>query len=471
VSLIAIERSRERAARLDSFVLQEVVAMKLCGNFHSVVLSFVSATLAAVLGLGAAAAFAGSAFAAERVIYNFTGGNDGIGSNDLIADRAGNLFGTTFNGGGSAGAGTVYEISPPVQPGGAWTETILFSFSYAALDSGIGPLGRLVMDSAGNLYGTTWLGGPQGGGVAFELSPPAVQGGAWTYSLLYAFGGAGLSSPELGLALDKAGNLYGTTASGGTGACGGGCGGVFKLAPPSQPGGAWTETVLFNFSGTFETGGGTSGGLTMDARGALYGTTYRGSGGQAGTVFRLTPPNTKGGHWTHTVLYAFAGFADGADPQAEVVFDKNGNLYGVTSYGGSGGPNCFGSPCGTVFQLTPTPTGPWTHTVLYSLNGGTDSGYPERSLTLDAAGNLFGTAGIGGDPSCTGGNGDGCGTVFRLAPPAVQGGSWTETILHRFAGGTDGVAAGGLTSGKGRLLYGPAAGGANNDGLVFALTP
>jgi hypothetical protein len=447
--------------------------MKLYGNLHSSILnlsSLVSTMLAVALGLVMVAALVGRSFASERVIYNFTGGNDGVGSNDLIADRAGNLYGTTFNGGGSAGAGTAYELSPPAQQGGPWTETILYSFSYTAFDSGIGPLGRLVMDSVGNLYGTTWLGGPQGGGVAFELSPPAVKGGAWTYSLLYGFGGAGLSSPEVGLALDKAGNLFGTTASGGTGACGGGCGGVFELAPPSQPGGAWSETVLFNFSGTFETGGGTSGGLTMDAHGALYGTTYRGSGGPSGTVFRLTP--TKGGtHWTHTVLYAFAGFADGADPQAEVVFDKKGNLYGVTSYGGGGRANCFGSPCGTVFQLTPTPTGPWTHTVLYSLNGGTDSGYPERALTLDAVGNLYGTAGIGGDPSCTGGNGDGCGTVFRLAPPAVQGGAWTETILHRFAGGTDGVAAGGLTFGKGHLLYGPAGAGANNDGLIFSITP
>ena len=443
--------------------------MKLYGNLHSSILNLSKvSTMVAVALVGAVVMLAGSASAGERVIYNFAGGNDGIGSNDLISDRAGNLYGTTFNGGGSAGAGTAYELSPPAQQGGAWTETILHSFSYTALDSGIGPLGRLVMDPAGNLYGTTWLGGPQGAGVAFELSPPAVKGGAWTYSLLYAFGGAGLSSPEARLTLDKAGNLYGTTASGGTGACAGGCGGVFKLAPPTQQGGAWTETVLFNFSGAFETGGGTSGGLTMDAHGALYGTTYSGSGGPDGTVFRLTP--TKGGtHWTHTVLYAFAGFADGAFPQDEVVLDKNGNLFGVTSYGGGGGPNCFGSPCGTVFQLTPTPTGPWTHTVIYSFNGGTDAGYPERTLTLDAAGNIYGATGIGGDPSC--GAGTGCGAVFRLAPPTVQGGSWTETILNRFTGGSDGAGPGSLTFGKGGLLYAAAGAGANNDGLVFSITP
>ena len=446
--------------------------MKLSQNLPSSLLNTSLLLLATItaLGLCAVVAFAGSALATERVIYAFQGGNDGIGSNDLITDRAGNLFGTTFNGGGSAGAGTVYELSPPSQQGSSWTETILYSFSYSQLGNGIGPLAGLVMDSAGNLYGTTWLGGPQGAGVAFELSPPAQLGGAWTYTILYAFGGAGLSSPEARLVLDQAGNLYGTTASGGTGGCAGGCGGVFKLAPPAQSGGSWTESVLFNFSGSFESGGGTSGGLTLDAHGALYGTTYRGSGGSSGTVFRLRPPKT-GTQWTHTVLYAFAGFADGADPVAEVAFDKNGNLYGMTSYGGSGGPNCFGSPCGTIFKLAPAPTGPWTHTVLYSFNGGTDAGYPGRALTLDAAGNLYGTTGIGGDPSCTGSSGDGCGTVFQLAPPAVQGGSWTETILLRFEGGSDGAGPGGLTFGKGHLLYGPAGAGANNDGLIFAIAP
>lgn len=429
-----------------------------------------SIMLGALLVAFSVVTWAASAFAAERVIYSFAGGKDGIGSNALISDCAGNLYGTTFNGGGSAGAGTVYELSPPAQLGESWTETILYSFSYTALNSGIGPLAGLVMDSAGNLYGTTWLGGPLGAGVAFELSPPASEGEPWAYSLLYAYGGAGLSSPEARLALDQAGNLYGTTVSGGAGACAGGCGGVFKLAPPAQPGGAWTETDLFYFSGTFETGGGTSGGLTI-AHGALYGTTYTGSGSQSGTVFRLTPPKIKGKPWVHTVLYAFAGFADGADPEAEVAFDRNGNLYGTTNYGGSGKPNCFGVPCGTVFQLTPTLTGPWTHTVLYSFNGGTDGGYgyPGAALTLDAEGNLYGTTPTGGDPACSGGTG--CGTVFKLAPPAVKGEPWTETILDRFTGGSDGAGPGGLTFGKGNRLYGPAGAGANGDGLVFSIAP
>ena len=447
--------------------------MTFSRNLHSSILKpsfFLTKITATVVLLVVVVALTGSALAGERVIYAFQGGNDGIGSNALISDRAGNLYGTTFNGGGSSGAGTVYELSPPSQRGGAWTETILYSFSYIALGSGIGPLAGLVVDPAGNLYGTTWLGGPQGAGIAFELSPPTVKGGAWTYSMLYGFGGSGLSSPEARLLLDKAGNLYGTTASGGTGACAGGCGGVFKLAPPAQKGGSWTETVLYSFTGAFETGGGTSGGLIMDVHGALYGTTYSGSGGPSGTVFRLTPPKS-GTLWTHTVLYAFAGGADGADPEGEVVFDKNGNLYGTTNYGGTGAANCFGSPCGTIFELTPTASGPWTHTVLYSFNGGTDGGYGYAgpALVLDAAGNLYGTTPIGGDPSCN--SGTGCGTIFQLAPPAALGGSWTETVLYRFPGGAAGAAPGGLTFGKGHQLYGPAGAGANDDGLVFSIAP
>ena len=155
--------------------------MKPYRNLHALILGaskLVSAMLAAALMLGTAVMFTSTAFAADRVIYAFQGGSDGIGPNDLIADRAGNLYGTTFSGGGAAGAGTVYQLSPPAQPGGAWSETILYSFSYSLINHGIGPLGALAMDSAGNLYGTTWLGGPQGAGVAFELSPPAAKGGA-----------------------------------------------------------------------------------------------------------------------------------------------------------------------------------------------------------------------------------------------------------------------------------------------------
>ncbi len=432
-------------------------------------LSLLSTMLFAALVMATVATFTTGAFAAEHVIYSFTGGSDGTNSSELIADRAGNLYGTTLNG-GSAGAGTVFELSPPTQKGGAWTKTVFYSFYYAG-DSGIGPMAGLVMDEAGNLYGTTWLGGPAGGGgIVFELSRP-VQGGTWTFSTLYGFGSYDndLESPEAPLVLDKAGNLYGTTTAGGTGNCIGGCGGVFQLAAPAQPGDAWTETVLHSFPGTpFGPAGGAVGGVIIDANGALYGAGFA-PAKHDGLVYRLTPPKTKHGrHWAYDVLYAFAGGSDGSAPSAPLVFDKSGNLYGTTSYGGSA--TCIdGYPCGTVFQLAPNPTGPWTHTVLYSFKGGTDGSYytPGAGLTIDAWGNLYGPTSAGGGSGCSAGFG--CGTVFKLAPPVVQGGSWAETILYRFEGGSKGAVPGALTFGKGKLLYGPALNETSWYGLIFSV--
>jgi hypothetical protein len=437
---------------------------------HSLVAPLIALSISIIM-------FAHASYAKERVIYTFKGGNDGAGPTDLLADSSGNLFGTTFSG-GPEGAGTAYELSPPTQKGGVWTETILYDFSYSGLLNGIGPMAGFVSDSTGNLYGTTWLGGPNGGGIVFELSPPTANGASWTFSVLYGFGSCAydLISPESRLAIDANGNLYGTTVSGGTGFCAGGCGGVFQLSPPSQPGGSWTENILFNFPGWFnEEGGGiggTSGGVILDANGALYGTAIPPSHAW-GTIFKLTPPkHKKGKAWAHSLLYSFQGGADGFAP-TNLVIDNNGNIFGTTTYGGSGSDNCYGSSCGTIFQLSPTPSGPWTHTVLYNFNGGTDGGiaYPGPPLTLDADGNIYGTTPVGGDPSCADNSGVGCGTVFLLAPPAAAGNSWTETVLYRFAGGSGGFNPGGLIFGRGGQLYGAAGGGVNDDGLVFSIAP
>ena len=419
--------------------------------------------LIALLAIVVILLFPSRAFGSEQVIYTFTGGNDGSGPTGLIQDSAGNLYGTAFSGGPEQ-AGTVFELSPPAKNGDPWTETTLHTFLFSQ-GQGIGPAAGLVADGMGNLYGTTWLGGPASSGLVFELSPPPRKGGTWTYQVLYAFPGSANdgTSPVAPLAMDSAGNLYGTTQSGGTGGCAGGCGIVFRLAPPSQPGGVWTETILYNFPGTFPGNGGTPGGVTLDAKGGVYGTTVTHGGGPAGTVFRLSPPKGHGTHWNHALLYAFGGFADGAIPSSGVVFDQNGNLYGVTA-GGGAGTNCFGSACGTVYELTPTPHGRWTHNVIYTFGGGTDGGYPQSGVILDAAGNVYGTTLLGGGTSC---NGEGCGTVFQLSP---AGGAWSETILHSFAGGSDGVGPGGLLLGEGNVIYGVAALGADSAGLAFEVT-
>jgi hypothetical protein len=188
-------------------------------------------------------------------LYSFKGGPDGAfpGAN-LIADKAGNLYGTTEAGGnggchGQLGCGTVFELSPPPAPGGKWTESVLHLFSPDV--DGINPMGGLVLDAKGNLYGTAW----GGAGVVFELSPPAAPGGSWTETVLYSFQG-GLEdgeNPTGALVLDSKGNLYGTTAMGGNNSCNSiGCGVVFQLAPPPVPGGDWTETILHTFAGPSE---------------------------------------------------------------------------------------------------------------------------------------------------------------------------------------------------------------------------
>lgn len=420
-----------------------------------------AATLAIILVL----LFPRRAFGSEHVIFALTGA-DGSGPSGLIEDPAGNLYGTAFTG-GSEEAGTVFKLSPPTKPGGAWTETTIYTFLYSQSQNGLEPAAGMVRDGVGNLYGTTAFGG-KGAGVVFELSPPGQSGGAWTYRVIYDFSAPNDGSmPETPLTMDENGNLYGTTVSGGLGGCAGGCGIVFKLARPTQAGGAWMETILYSFPGAFPDNGGTVGGVTLDATGAVYGTTVFGGRGGQGTVFRLRPPTGPHGRWTHQVLYSFAGGTDGYSPSSGVTFDKKGNLYGVTLYGGSSG-NCFQRSCGTVYRLTPTSTLPWKHRVIHNFAGGSDGGYPSppAQVSLDAAGNLFGTTQIGGGLGGASCNNNGCGTVYELSP---AGG---ETILHAFAGGADGVAPGGLLLLANRhVLYGAAVGGKHGAGVLFEITP
>jgi uncharacterized repeat protein (TIGR03803 family) len=332
--------------------------------------------------------------ATETILYVFPGGASGSGPfTPLVFDSAGNLYGAT-SGGGASGFGVVFELSPP-QESGPWTAAVLYNFVPSD-----GPASGLILDAQGNLYGET-TGYPNAYGSVYELSPPTVPGGAWTHTLLFAFNGNDGLEPVGGLVSDPHGNLYGTTAGGGTGhgsGCPGSnpCGLVFELVKPALPG-AWTEKVLYNFTGLNGDGGTPESGLIIHG-GLLYGTTsYGGNDLGDGTVFSLSPPKPGKG-WTESILFQFDRSTDGFRPEAGVVFDKAGNLYGTTLFGSFGGAE--------IFELSP-PAGqgdPWTETTLYNFGCGSDGCEPVGNLI--SIGNWLYGAAEGGT------RGDG--VVFKL---------------------------------------------------------
>lgn len=266
----------------------------------------------------------------------------------------------------------------------------------------------------------------------------------------YIFGAVSPGSNPAGpLLRDASGALYGTTSLGGAYFNGA----VFKLTPPALGRTEWTMSVLHTFTGGSD-GGSPNPDLVMDASGALYGTARTGgSWMNQGLVFKLTPPASGSGQWTHTVLHYFYYFRwgyntdDGSNPGAGLIMDRNGVLYGTTHLGGStAGPSSVGY--GTVFKLTPPAPGQtkWTETVLYRFNGGADGESPMSALTLDNAGNLYGTTLYGGVGTCppgdlrlwAAGESGGCGTVFKLSPPSSGQTTWTKTTIRSFSGQADG---------------------------------
>ena len=340
-------------------------------------------------------------------LYNFQGApNDGENSlAPALLDAHGNIFGSTNLGGDGSGSGdnmcgsfaliqgcgTIFELSP--QSDGSWTEILLHEF----LGTGDGeqPIGRLVQDAAGNIYGVTSFDGVSGAGLVFELSPPAHSGGAWTETVLHQFGqssGDGLS-PAGGLVRDGKGNLYGTTYMGG-GACN--CGTVYRLSPPSQKGGSWTETVLYSFTGGSD-GLNPNSDLSIDLAGNLYGITTSGFLGANGTVYQLAPP-ASGQTWTLTTLYAFQGNGDGSVPSGGVTLDKKGNLYGVTHFGGDAssttGCSYESMGCGTIYQISPSSSGWAKHTLHLFHSNDTVGTNPYVGLVFGRGGALYGSIGI-----------------------------------------------------------------------------
>lgn len=284
------------------------------------------------------------------------------------------------------------------------------------------------------------------------LLTAGIASAATKFKTLYEFQeGSDGNGPNGPLIFDAAGAIYGTTINGGGTGCifGGeviGCGTVFRVTPPATKGGDWSETVLYRFKGASD-GAFPHGGLIFDASGALYGTANAGGNSGCpnlgsigcGVVFKLTPPAAKGGDWSETVLYPFAGVGDGAGPNGNLIFDNFGTLYGTTSFSDASGA-CGGKPggCGTVFKLSPPMAkgAHWIETVLYDVAG--DSGHDEfpNGVIFDTAGALYGTTESGGNlADCSSA---GCGMVFKLAPPATKRGKWTKTVLYAFSGGTDG---------------------------------
>jgi uncharacterized repeat protein (TIGR03803 family) len=387
----------------------------------------------------------------ETVLYSFTGTDGSQPYAGLVFDASGNLFGTTWNG-GAHGYGTVFELTP--NSGGGWTETVLYSFCSATdCSDGSAPLAGVVFDAVGNLFGTTSAGkGPgctqRDCGNVFELSPTS---GGWTEKVIYSFTGSrDGSNPHGGVVFDGSGNLYGTTAFGGSRACR--CGTIFELSPSSGDG--WTESVIHTFQPNSSDGARPYAGLVFDADNNLYGTTLWGGIYGQGSVFRLKP---KGKRWNFALLHSFVSDRkDGFSPLASVVLDDQGAIYGTTDNGGS-------DDYGTVFKLTPIKNRKWKETILKTFIH-TDGAYPASPVILDKAGNVYGTTQGGG----AGGSGNG-GIVFKLIPSKKL---WKETVLYDFCsltGCSDGFGpVGGLIADKAGALYGTTAYGASsNDGVVF----
>jgi uncharacterized repeat protein (TIGR03803 family) len=407
----------------------------------------------------------------EAVLRNFGPPPDGQGPLDTVTmDPAGNLYATTRTGGPNNGYGTVVKLTRPAAGSSVWKETVLHTFTNyfgtGKIDGAV-PWAELIMDGAGNLYGTTFGGGLNRWGVVFELSPPVTATGVWTETVLYSFSYSNGASPYGGLVFDAAGNLYGTTAGGG--ASGGGT--VFRLAPPAAGKKGWTESVLYSFTegadGYFP-----SSGLLLDHAGNLYGAT--GGGGSrsglichelsgCGTIYELSPPALGGKIWTERTLHIFMGadgtYGAGLAPFGHMLMDKSGNIYGSTPGGGATGN-------GTVFQLAPPTVGAktWKETVLYSFTGGADKSGPQGDMVLDKSGNLYGATH------------DQYGTVFELSPPRPGLKAWTETTLISFSGLSGEAPAGGIIADSAGNIYGTTQIGgsgacSNGCGTIFRLTP
>jgi uncharacterized repeat protein (TIGR03803 family) len=386
----------------------------------------------------------------------------------LVADSKGNLYGTTAYG-GNFGIGAVYEVTPA--SGGHFNEKMIYSFPSGGHGVG-GPFrpstlpSALILDSAGNLYGEAEAGGDKNAGMVYELSPAA--NGTWMETTLYSFpSGVGGNGPTGGLVMDPSGNLYGTTEYGGLGVQGSqqsGNGIVFELIRGQN--GAWSKKTLYQFAG-YPDGSQSTASLIFDSAGNLYGTTTAGGNGTCtntkgaivgcGAAFELSPAN---GGWHETVLHSFLGSPqDGQSPLAGLVFDKSGNLFGTTIWGGTGYD-------GTVFELSPTTGGGWSESVLFEFPDLNSQGAPYGNLIFDASGNLYSTTSSTSSAPLEG-------SAFKLSPNSAGG--WAYTTLYDFTNLSLGSPEAGVIFGPKGYLYGTTSNGGMGStpytGIVFAVAP
>jgi uncharacterized repeat protein (TIGR03803 family) len=393
--------------------------------------------------------------ASVKVLYTFQGGASGQNpSAPLAIDSSGNMYGVA----GNSGDGTnIFELSPG--PGGTWNYQVIYQFS-----SRVFSVSGLIFDSGGNLYGTAYFGGTYDEGTAFKLTPSSS--GTWTATTLYNFGAPGDgANPEGPLVFGASGALYGTTYYGGTF----NNGTVFELVP--QADGSWAETILYNFAGVPD-GAWPAGPLVFDAAGNLYGTTVSGGNYQlsqcylnysgCGTVYELAPQSD--GTWKETVLHNFIGCClnnnhDGQNPYNGVIFGPEGKLYGTTQNGGGCNPGC-----GIAFVVGLEKKG-WTESRLAKFGTGDGNGdVPSGGLSLDSNGDLWGTTVFGGDQN---------GTIFELSRLANRyqekviytftggaDGSAPESIVFGPGGKLYGVAFWGGNQFEGA-----------GDGTIFEVTP
>jgi uncharacterized repeat protein (TIGR03803 family) len=397
-----------------------------------------------------------SAFAVtETVLYSFcseTNCTDGSQPylGNLVLDSAGNIYGTTEYG-GTDNIGVVFKLSPD---GDSWKETVLHSFSSDGKD-GTNPYAGVIFDKSGNLYGTTSFGGSHGDGIVFELSPEAD--GRWKETILHNFNDNGKDGavPYSAPVFDSAGNLYGTTDAGGADYFGA----VYKLTPGAD--GKWTEEVLHHFSSNGKDGEAAVAPLILDASGNLYGTTLLGGSGDAGIVFELSP--SASGRWTEKIIHTFNGNdKGGADPYGALAFNSAGDLIGTTIAGGA-------YQNGTVFELIPdTATNKWTEKILHNFLTSRGTGEtPYANVIFDSAGNMYSTTAAGGDGATANG------TFFEMVPNTKGG--WDEKTLYQFCiaqNCDDGNTpySGLVLSSSGSFFGTTQLGGINGEGVVYRIT-